>query len=81
MSNNITLTITLDEAQAEAYLRWLTSQYENLMADCWYGDRYRHVQSGFRGERIFRDYPHIAGVAHTKRELVKQLNRCGGLAR
>jgi hypothetical protein len=65
----ITLSIELDEHQAEAYLRWLVSQYEVAMADCWYSDRYRYVAEGLRAPRVLQDHPHIAGISRTAREL------------
>lgn len=69
------MTIQLDPKQAEAYLRWLVSQYELAMADCWYSDRYRHVPEGTRGQRVLRDHPHIAGIGRSARELRKQLSQ------
>ena len=60
--SNINVTIQLDPKQAEAYLRWLVSQYEQAMADCWYSDKYRYVPEGFRGNRVLQDHPHIAGI-------------------
>lgn len=70
---DITVEIRLKPAQGEAYLNWLTSQYELLMAACWYDDKYRYTPQGLRGKKIFQDYPHIAGLNRTMRELVKQL--------
>lgn len=74
---HVCIQITLDPAQAEAYLRWLTSQYEQLMAACWYDDRYRYTPTGFRAPKILADHPHIAGINRTARELVKQLRQQG----
>ena len=71
MSTDVSIHIQLKPAQAEAYLRWLTSQYEQLMAACWYDDRYRYTPQGLRGPKILRDHPHIAGLNRTMRELVK----------
>lgn len=70
---NINVEIRLDQHQAQAYLRWLTNQYEQLMAECWYSDRYRFTPAGFRAPRILQDHPHIAGINRTARELVRQL--------
>lgn len=71
--SNITLEIQLDRQQAEAYLRWLVSQYEQAMAECWYDDRYRHTPTGFRGPRILKDHPHIVGIGRSARELHKRM--------
>lgn len=73
MSTNLSIEIQLNALQAEAYLRWLTSQYEQLMAACWYDDKYRYTPQGLRGKRILEDHPHIAGLNRTMRELVKEL--------
>ncbi|WP_421684496.1 hypothetical protein HKW98_09120 [Stutzerimonas urumqiensis] len=73
MRNDITVQITLNTQQAEAFLRWLASQYQVLMTECWYADRYRHTPSGFRAPLILQDHPHVAGVSRTARELKKQL--------
>jgi len=73
MSTNVSIQIQLQPQQAEAYLRWLTSQYEQLMAACWYDDKYRYTPAGFRGPRILEDHPHIAGLNRTMRVLVKEL--------
>lgn len=73
MSTNLFIEIQLNALQAEAYLRWLTSQYEQLMAACWYDDRYRYTPAGLRGPRILEDHPHIAGLNRTMRVLVKEL--------
>ncbi|MHB0819862.1 hypothetical protein ACYCFK_16490 [Stutzerimonas stutzeri] len=70
---NLSIEIQLNALQAEAYLRWLTSQYEQLMAACWYDDRYRYTPAGLRGPRILEDHPHIAGLNRTMRVLVKEL--------
>lgn len=77
MSTDVSIQIQLKPAQAEAYLRWLTSQYEQLMAACWYDDKYRYTPAGFRAPRILEDHPHIAGLNRTMRELVKQLKGAG----
>lgn len=74
---DITVEIRLKRPQAEAYLRFLTNQYELLMAACWYDDKYRYTPAGFRGPRILEDHPHIAGLNRTMRELVKQLKEAG----
>ncbi len=74
---DITLEIRLKPAQAKAYLRWLTSQYEQLMAACWFDDKYRYTPQGLRGPKILADHPHIAGLNRTMRELVKQLKEAG----
>jgi hypothetical protein len=73
MSTNLSIEIQLNALQAEAYLRWLTSQYEQLMAACWYDDKYRYTPQGLRGKRILEDHPHIAGLNRTMRVLVKEL--------
>ena len=73
MSTNLSIEIKLNAPQAEAYLNWLTSQYEQLMAACWWDDKYRYTPQGMRGKRILEDHPHIAGLNRTLRELVKQL--------
>lgn len=73
MSTDVSIEIQLNPTQAEAYLRWLTSQYEQLMAACWFDDRYRYTPQGLRGRRILEDHPHIAGLNRTMRVLVKQL--------
>lgn len=77
MSTNHSIEIQLNAPQAEAYLNWLTSQYEQLMAACWYDDKYRYTPAGFRGPRILEDHPHIAGINRTMRELVRQLKPRG----
>lgn len=69
-----TVTIELNEPQAQAYLRWLTAQYEQAMAEFWYCDQYRHCPEGLRGPRILADHPHIAGINRTLRELKAQLS-------
>lgn len=69
----ITVSIELNKAQAEAYLRWLARQYEQAMAEFWYCDQYRYCPEGFRGPRILADHPHIAGLNRTLRELKAQL--------
>jgi len=75
MSTNLSIEIQLNAQQADAYLRWLTSQYELLMAACWYDDKYRYTPQGMRGRRILEDHPHIAGVNRTMRVLVKELKQ------
>jgi hypothetical protein len=71
--NDISVSIQLNQNQAEAYLRWLVSQYEQAMADLWYSDRYRYVADGLRARRVLDDHPHIAGIGRSARELRKQL--------
>lgn len=73
MSTDVSIEIQLNPTQAEAYLRWLTVQFQLLMAACWYDDRYRYTPQGLRGPKILQDHPHIAGLNRTRRELVKQL--------
>ncbi len=73
MNTYVSIEIQLNASQAEAYLNWLTSQYEQLMAACWYDDRYRYTPAGLRGPRILEDHPHIAGLNRTMRVLVKEL--------
>lgn len=75
--SNITVSIQLNQCQAEAYLRWLVSQYEQAMADCWYSDQYRKVPAGFRAKQVLQDHPHIAGISRCGRELRKQLRELG----
>jgi len=77
MSTNLFIEIQLKPDQADAYLRWLTSQYEQLMAACWWDDKYRYTPQGMRGKRILEDHPHIAGLNRTMRELVKQVRAQG----
>jgi hypothetical protein len=79
MSTDVTIQTRLNAQQANAYLRWLTAQYEQLMAACWYDDRYRYTPAGLRGPKIMQDHPHIAGLNRTMRELVKQLKALGQL--
>ncbi|MCY1290869.1 hypothetical protein D9M71_668220 [compost metagenome] len=75
--NELTLSIQLNRRQAQAYLRYLVSQYEQAMADCWYSDRYRHVPEGLRGQRVLQDHPHIAGISRSARELKRLLAQQG----
>ncbi|MDA7086528.1 hypothetical protein PH586_09070 [Pseudomonas sp. SA3-5] len=75
--NDISVSIQLNQSQAEAYLRWLVNQYEQAMAACWYSDRYRYVAEGFRAQRVLADHPHIAGICRSARELRKQLAEQG----
>lgn len=70
---DITVSIQLDRRQAQAYLTFLISQYEQAMSACWYSDRYRYVAEGQRGIRVMQDHPHIAGLARSCRELRKSL--------
>lgn len=58
MSGHISITVEVDQNQAEKYLLWLVSQYEAAMAECWYDDRYRYTPQGLRGKRILEDRPH-----------------------
>jgi hypothetical protein len=71
--SKVTIKLELDEEQAKQYLLWLTSQYEVTMADIWYSDRYRNVPSGERAPKVLEDWPHLAGICKTRRELKKQL--------
>jgi hypothetical protein len=73
--SDITVSIQLNPQQGRAYLRWLVSQYEQAMADCWYSDRYRYVPEGLRAQRVLDDHPHIAGISRSARELRKQLSQ------
>ncbi|MBS7660527.1 hypothetical protein I0D00_00995 [Pseudomonas lalucatii] len=75
--SDITVSIQLDRQQCRAYLRWLASQYEQAMADCWYSDRYRYVPEGLRAQRVLADHPHIAGISRSARELRKLLAALG----
>ncbi|HBO4595200.1 TPA: hypothetical protein L4U78_002347 [Pseudomonas aeruginosa] len=65
MSGHISITVEVDQNQAEKYLLWLVSQYEAAMAECWYDDRYRTVPEGLRSSRILDDYPALAGQKRT----------------
>ena len=80
MSTNVSIQIQLQPQQADAYLRWLTIQFQLLMTDCWYDDKYRYTPQGLRGPKILEDHPHIAGLNRTRRELLKQLKAQGVLA-
>lgn len=71
--SEITVSIQLNRKQAEAYLAFMVSQYEQAMAACWYSDRYRYVPEGLRAPSVMVDHPHIAGIGRTTRELRKQL--------
>lgn len=73
MSTNLLIEIQLNPTQAEAYLRWLTAQFQLQMTDCWFADKYRYTAEGWRGKRILEDHPHIAGLYRTMRELGKEL--------
>jgi hypothetical protein len=75
--SDLTLSIQLNRKQAQAYLRYLVSQYEQAMADCWYSDRYREVPEGLRGQRVLQDHPHIAGIGRSARELKRLLAEQG----
>jgi hypothetical protein len=75
--SDITVSIQLDPKQAQAYLTFLVSQYEQAMAACWYSDQYRHTPEGMRGRKVLADHPHIAGISRTARELKKQLSQQG----
>lgn len=75
--SEITVSIQLNHRQAEAYLKFLVSQYEQAMAACWYSDKYRYVPEGFRAPRVLQDHPHIAGISRSARELHKQLSQLG----
>jgi len=77
---NVSIEVQLKPAQAEAYLNWLTIQFQLLMTDCWYDDKYRYTPQGLRGPKILEDHPHIAGLNRTRRELLKQLKAEGVLA-
>lgn len=74
---NVSIEVQLNPAQANAYLRWLTVQFQLLMTDCWYDDKYRYTPQGLRGPKILADHPHIAGLNRTRRELQKQLKAAG----
>lgn len=71
--SEITVSIQLNRRQAEAYLKYLVSQYELAMADHWYADRYRYTPEGLRTRRVIEDHPHIAGLGRTARELRAKL--------
>lgn len=75
--SEITVSIQLNHRQAEAYLKFLVSQYQQAMAACWYSDKYRYTPDGLRGRKIFEDHPHIAGLGRSTRELRKQLSQLG----
>ena len=70
---DITLSIQMTRKQAEAYLTFMVSQYEQAMAACWYADQYRYTHDPIRARRVFDDHPHIAGMGRTIRELRKEL--------
>lgn len=71
--SSITVSITLTPAQARAYRRWLALQYELTISEVWHCDRYRYVPEERRGPRVLQDYPRIAGISRTLRELHKLL--------
>ncbi len=73
MNTDVSIEIKLNPTQAEAYLRWLTVQFQLQMTDCWFDDKYRYTAQGWRGKRILEDHPHIAGLYRTMRELGKEL--------
>lgn len=73
MNSEISITVTVDQQQAQSYLAWLVRQYELAMAEFWFDDRYRHTPQGFRAKRIFEDHPHIVGLVRSVRELRSQL--------
>jgi hypothetical protein len=73
--SKITLSIKLTPQQGEAYLHWLTSQYELAMAACWYSDKYRYTPIGLRAKRVLEDHPYIAGLNRSARELCRQLKQ------
>lgn len=75
--SDITVSIQLDPKQAQAYLTFLVSQYEQAMAACWFSDQYRYTPEGLRGRKVLADHPHIAGISRTARELKKQLREQG----
>ncbi len=72
-STQITVSIQLTPRQARAYLNWVVRQYELAITEVWYSDRYRNVPEGLRGPRVLHDYPHIAGLNRTARELRRQV--------
>ena len=78
--SDITVSIQLDPKQAQAYLTFLVSQYEQAMAACWFSDQYRYTPEGLRGRKVLADYPHIAGLNRSIRELRKQLSTQGAQA-
>lgn len=71
--SNITLHLALDERQARHYLSWLGSQFDAIMAELWFSDRYRDVPCGARGPNVLADHPHLAGIGRTCHALRKQL--------
>lgn len=75
--SDITVSIQLDPKQAEAFLRYQLNQYEVLMAEVWHADKYRYTPEGLRGRKVLEDYPHIAGLNRSIRELRKQLSEQG----
>lgn len=70
---NITFCLELNEHQARHYLNWLGSQFDAIMAELWFSDRYRHVPCGARGPRVLADHPHLAGINRTRHVLRRQL--------
>ncbi|MNF89987.1 hypothetical protein D3C84_725370 [compost metagenome] len=78
--SDLILSIQLNHLQAQAYLRYLVTQYEQAMAECWYSDRYREVPEGLRGKRVLQDHPHIAGIGRSARELKRLLAEQGARA-
>ncbi|MBF8779101.1 hypothetical protein IV505_05015 [Pseudomonas fulva] len=71
--SNITLRLELDERQARHYLDWLSSQFDVIMAELWFSDRYRHVPCGARAPKVLADHPHLAGIGRTRHARRKQL--------
>ena len=71
MSGHISITVEVDQNQAEKYLLWLVSQYEAAMAECWYDDRYRYTPRGCAASASSRT-AHIAGICRTIHELRKR---------
>ena len=71
--SKINLQIELDEQQAKHYLQWLNNQYDIIMAEAWYSDRYRDVPTGQRAPKVIKDVPYLAGICRTRTELTKQL--------
>ncbi|WP_448680209.1 hypothetical protein [Pseudomonas nicosulfuronedens] len=43
MNGEISISITVDQQQAQSYLTWLVQQYELAMTEFWFDDRYRRV--------------------------------------
>lgn len=73
MTGEISISITVDQQQAQSYLTWLVHQYELAMTEFWFDDRYRFTPQGFRAKRIIEDHPHMLGLVRTVRELRSQL--------